>query len=69
MKPDTRFVRWHAPGIWEDRAGAMHFDVPELLRVFDIEDTPAERERVTAMLREMLADQLPQAEVIVREAP
>jgi hypothetical protein len=66
MNADTRFLRWHAPGIWEDRSGAMHFDVPELLRLFQIEDTPAERERVTEMLREMLAEQLPEAEVILR---
>jgi hypothetical protein len=44
----------------------MHFDIPELLRLFQIEDTPAERERATEMLREMLAEQLPQAEVILR---
>ena len=43
-----------APGLWRDAAGDMHFSVPELLALFDIEDTPENREKVIVVLEQSL---------------
>jgi hypothetical protein len=35
-----------APGLWLDGFGDLHFSVPELLALVDLEDTPENREAV-----------------------
>ena len=35
-----------APGIWLDAHGAVHFSVPELLALINLEDTPGNRSAV-----------------------
>jgi hypothetical protein len=44
-----------APGIWRDKDGDLHYSIPELLAMVDLDDTPANREQVvrtcTAQLR------------------
>ncbi len=49
------------PGVWEDRAGALHVSVPELLAHFNIADTPANRDAVTRMMTEPRREQVPRA--------
>lgn len=39
-----------APGVWVDADGDVHFSVPELLAMVDLEDTPANREEVAQMV-------------------
>lgn len=48
-----------APGIWEDVEGGVHFDVPALLTLFDIPDTPQNREEVIASVHRVLSRQVP----------
>jgi len=43
-----------APGIWIDRHGGVHWSVPELLALVDLEDTPANREAVVATVLDSL---------------
>ena len=38
-----------APGIWLDARGDVHWSVPELLALVDLEDTPENREAVAAI--------------------
>jgi hypothetical protein len=54
-----------APGVYVDDRGTLHFDVPAILAHFDAVDTPAERERVTAMMRDLLRQLLPEASIRV----
>lgn len=55
-----------APGIWEDEDGNAHFSLPDLLKVADLEDTPENRQRVTAMIRQLINDQNPGALIVER---
>ncbi|MCA1834350.1 MAG: hypothetical protein LC750_16770 [Actinobacteria bacterium] len=48
-----------APGIYDDGAGGMHLVVDELLRANGYADTPANREMVIAVARELLAHNNP----------
>lgn len=56
-----------APGFWEDAEGHLHVSVPELLAVFELEDTPENRRQVEEMVLEMFRQQLPAAQVVVQE--
>lgn len=38
-----------APGIWLDAEGCIHVNVPELMQIFDVEDTPENRRAVEAV--------------------
>ncbi|MGA3170332.1 MAG: hypothetical protein ABSE62_04905 [Chthoniobacteraceae bacterium] len=64
LAPET-FVRWVIPGVWEDTKGAHHVDVPEMLRLFQVEDTPANREMCTRDMERILKRN-PKARVKVR---
>lgn len=44
-----------APGIWLDADGDVHFSIPELLAMVDLEDTPANREEVAQMVAEIMS--------------
>jgi len=39
-----------APGIWLDADGDVHFSIPELLAMVDLEDTPANREEIAQLV-------------------
>jgi len=43
-----------APGVWRDRAGGIHFSIPELLAEFELEDTPENQRAVVAILLETI---------------
>ncbi len=38
----NQLKRYHAPGIWEDAAGDIHFNIPEIQKFLGIEDLPVE---------------------------
>lgn len=42
-----------APGLYDDGAGGMHIDVPELLRASGFADTPYNRELLTRVAADM----------------
>lgn len=52
-KRDT-FVRYMDPKktIWEDANGDMHYSIENMLKAFDLPDTPETRERVAEIIRE-----------------
>lgn len=56
------------PGIWEDADGNPHFSIPELLALVGLDDTPENRERVTAMIRKMVHEQNPEAPIVERKS-
>lgn len=43
-----------APGIWRDRFGDIHWSVPELLAMVDLEDTPENRVAVEVIIASIL---------------
>lgn len=59
----------HAPGIWEDRDGNVHFSLPELLELFELEDTPENRRIATENIRAMIRKQNPDATIVERKTP
>lgn len=79
MKVEKRFVNLDelanqrrgstqlGPGVWVDRGGAMHFSVPDLLEYFGEPNTPENRERMTAMIRQTFEAQAPAATLIEQE--
>lgn len=42
-----------APGIWLDASGGVHFSVPELLEMVDLEDNATNREAVVRIATEI----------------
>lgn len=70
-KPDGRneIRRIIDTGIWVDADDNMHFHIPDLLKLVDLEDTPENREQVTTMIREVIAEHAPAAEIIDRDSP
>jgi hypothetical protein len=69
MSPRDQLSRRIAPGIWEDVQGNPHWSIPELLQLFDLEDTPENRARVTDTIREVLLRKNPHATIVFRERP
>lgn len=55
-----------ATGIWRDRDGCVHISVPELLELFDIADTPENRERCVQTVQQALLDEHPDA-ILIRQ--
>lgn len=68
-KPENRNKLSHiiSTGIWEDADGNMHFNVPDLLKMVDLEDTAENREKVKAMVHEIVAEYIPDTTIIDRE--
>lgn len=58
-----------APGIWEDKKGQIHFSIPELLRLHDLEDAPENHEIVKGMLMELMKKFRPNVEIRYRKSP
>lgn len=79
FRPDGPPVLWEtkrnqlgqriAPGIWIDREGSVHWSITELLQMVDLPDTPENRTRVAAMLREKVLKASPSATITLREKP
>lgn len=53
-----------APGIWEDAEGGLHFSIPELLALVDLEDIPENREAVFAIVKELAEAHFPDTQFI-----
>lgn len=61
--------RWITPFCWLDTDHGLHFDIPALLWVMGVEDTPAHRENCTKMCREIMAKEFPNVpQVVTKEA-
>ncbi len=58
-----------SPGIWEDKDGNVHFSLPELLALFELEDTPENRAIATENIKEMLRKQHPEVIIVERPTP
>jgi hypothetical protein len=58
-----------APGIWEDKKGQVHFSIPELLALHDLEDTPENHVEVKKMLVELMKKNNPNTPVLFRKSP
>lgn len=56
-----------APGIWVDRAGGLHFSVPELLTLFGWPDDAEHRALVQQAVRDIVAREAPHSELIEAE--
>jgi len=52
------------PGAWVDTAGALHFSLPELLAALAIEDTPANREELRRVIRDVMLAELPDVAIV-----
>lgn len=57
-----------APGIWEDADGLTHFNIPELLALFDLANTPDNRKIVKNMLVELMKKNSPNAPILYRKS-
>ena len=55
------------PGVWIDRAGHLHFSIPEILAARGIPATPEAIEHATEQLRRAAAAAEPDAEIVVRD--
>jgi hypothetical protein len=56
-----------APGIWVDRAGGLHFSIPELLVLFGWPDDATHRALVLETVRDVVAATAPDCELIEAE--
>jgi hypothetical protein len=55
------------PGVWVDRAGGLHFSIPELLAFFGEADTPANRAAMEAIALEVFQRECPDAKVVLQD--
>ena len=53
-----------APGIWVDRQGNIHLNVPELLALVNLPNTAENRELVVAMCRRVIKRQNKKVQVM-----
>lgn len=58
-----------APGIWKDQKDQIHFSIPELLALHDLEDTPENHQIVIKMLTELMKKFNPNSPVLYRKSP
>ena len=65
LAPET-FASWIAPGIWADTNAGLHIDVPELLRLFCVEDTSENRQGLTMVAEQLMRDIAPGMKLEVR---
>jgi hypothetical protein len=56
-----------APGVWEDANEDLHFSLPELLDFFELENNPANQAHLDAMIRKLIAENIPKTTIIERE--
>ncbi len=59
--------RYHAPGIWEDINGDMHFSLPDICEHCGIEPTPENLELCRQALNEVRRRNGVQGKVIYRQ--
>lgn len=67
-RPINQLKRRIAAGIWEDQLGNYHWSVPEMMKLVELDDTPANRAACIKILKETLA-KLPNTKTIFRESP
>jgi hypothetical protein len=53
-----------APGVWEDQNGAMHISIPELLKFFNIADTPENRDQMVRVAHEVIRVKVPNCRIV-----
>ncbi len=58
-----------SPGIWEDMNGCLHFNIPDLLKMFDLEDTPENHRIAIENVKQVIREQSPEAQINVRKSP
>ena len=58
-----------APGIWEDMNGQLHFNVPELLMLFGLEDTPENHRICIENIKQVIEQLNPGIPVRYRKSP
>jgi hypothetical protein len=56
-----------ASGIWLDRAGDVHFSIPELLELFEIADTPANQEICREIVEAVIRNHDPRIPIVRQE--
>jgi len=57
------------PGVWVDANDALHFNVPELLNLFGLEDTPENHRIAVENIKQMIEEQSPGTPVRYRKSP
>ena len=67
--PRNQMKRRIAVGIWEDMEGHIHWSLTELLAMVDLPNSPANRERVTGLLEQVIRKNNPSAGFVKREKP
>lgn len=65
----NRLKKRIAPGIWEDMDGNLHYSLPELLALFELEDTPDNRRIATENIRDVVSKANPAATIVERQTP
>lgn len=60
------YVRQVAPGIWEDSEEGLHFDIPALLKLFDLPDTPENRLLAAREVDQVVQRQVPNSLIHLR---
>lgn len=64
MDAQIRGGRRIAPGLWQDADGDLHFSVPELLALVELEDTPENRAAVVRSIEESIKTVAPDIPII-----
>jgi hypothetical protein len=61
--------RYHAPGLWEDIDGNIHWSLPDVLKHIGVEDTPENRKEAMAAIQELVRNINPSAHLLFRKTP
>lgn len=65
----NQLKKYHGPGVWEDQGGAIHFSIPDLLKHYELEDTPENHAIARQMLVELMKKFRPNTEIRYRKSP
>ena len=57
------------PGLWVDMNDSLHVNIPDLLKLFDLEDTSENRRIAIENIQKMVRDNSPEAVINVRKSP
>jgi hypothetical protein len=57
---------WLTNCAWQDADGALHIDVPRMLKELDVPDTPETREAMTEMAAKILTDMLKDRPAVIK---
>ncbi len=65
----NRIKKILADGIWVDANDALHVNIPELLKMFDLEDTPENHRIAIENVKKVIREQSADAKINVRKSP